>query len=224
MNDLTSFDKLFQEAQYPIDLFEKYFDYQDKFLSKEINDLSEIFKNQTKDMDYPEQIHYENLYNEFHFNFLNGTFPDMQNKATLILLYNTFDNNLKLLCDLLEKTLNIPISRNELKGSDLVKSRTFLVKLCGLNENVFKSAVWHDIDFFRQLRNCIVHNSSNISSLFKSQKNTIERFKKFDGFETDGIYFGLLKNDFLREIMKTISAFYQTLQDELKNNHRINLN
>lgn len=224
MKAFPNVDKIFEESRYPVDIFEKYFDYQDKFLLKEIDELNEKLKNKISDKDIEEQVHWINLYNEFHLDFLTGTFPDIQNKTSLIILYNTFENSLKSLCNILAKALQTPIAAADLKGDDLVKCKVFFVKLCGIDEKIFQTTTWKEIDCVRKLRNCVVHNDSDISTVIKKDKSIIKRFEKIDGFELIDKHFGLIKSDFLRDFLKTINSFYHILHQELKDIQKLNMN
>lgn len=224
MSTLIDFDKIFQDSKYPSDLFEKYFDYQDKFLSSEIKLINQNLNEKVKDKDIEEQVYWMNLFNEFHLDFLTGTFPDIQNKTSLTILYNVFENNFKTLCKLLGNALNTPIDYSDLNGDDLVKCKKFLIKFCGLDEKIFEIVNWKKIDCIRRIRNSIVHNESDISSILKKDKKIIDEFKKIDGFIIIDLHFGLLKSDFLRQFLTIINDFYNDLVIELKKTHKLKLN
>lgn len=223
MNTIIDFDKIFQDSKYPSDLFEKYFNYQNKFLSTEIAEMEQEMNEIVKNKSIEEQVSLTNSYYEYYIDFINGTFPDIQNKASLIILYNIFESNLKTLCNLLGKALNTPIDYSELSGDDIMKCKKFLIKFCGLNDRIFEIDSWRKIDCVRRIRNSIVHNGSNISSVLKKEKKIIAEFMLIDGFIVIDIHLGLLKSDFLKLFIIIINDFYNELIIELKRIHEYEL-
>ena len=224
MNTLIDFKRLFNQSKYPSDLFEKYFDYQDKFYSSEIKLIKRELQEKVKDKDIDEEIYWMNMFNEFQVDFLQGTFQDIQNKTSLILLYTVFENNFKQLCKLLGDELKTPIAYTDLSGDDLNKCKKYLIKLCGLNDGIFETDCWKKIDCVRKIRNCVVHNGSDITMVLRNDKKIIDEFKNINGFTLVDNGFGLLKNDFLRMFIKIADDFFKLLVAELKMNQKSGFN
>lgn len=224
MNSLVDFDKIFQGSKYMFDVFEKYFDYQDKFLSVEIDKLNQELDEKIKNKDYEEQVYWMDLYNEFYLNFLSGTFPDIQNKTSLVILFSVFESTLKKLCKSIGSELNTPLEYSELAGDDLAKCKKFLIKLCGINKETFESDCWRKIDCVRKIRNSLVHNDSDISSILEKNKYLIDDFKKCDGFNVIDGHLVLTKNEFLKQFIVIIVAFYSELETQLKNGKKLKMN
>ncbi len=215
MQTLIDFNKILNELKYPSELFEKYFNYQDKFLSTEIKQIDQELSKKVEGLNIEEEVYWINMYKEFHLDYLNGTFPDIQNKTSMIILYNTFENNLILLCKVLGEKLRTPIIYSELSGDVSIKCQKFLIKFCGVNSYLFENENWKKIDCIRRLRNSIVHNNSEILSIQKKHKKIIDEFKKIDGFVVLDSAFGLLKSDILRLFLKIINNFFEDLKIEL---------
>lgn len=224
MRTLIDFDKIFRESKYPSELFNKYFDYQDKFFSTQINLINQELNEKVKDKDIEEEIYWRNMFNKFQLNFLQGTFQDIQNKTSLTILYNVFENNLKQLCKLLGNAFKTPIDYSDLSGDDLSRCKKFLVKFCGINNEIFESDCWKKIDCVRRIRNCVVHNESDIAMVLKKDKKLITEFRKTNGFIIADNGFGLLKNDFLRMFILIINDFNILLATELKMNQKTGFN
>ena len=137
---------------------------------------------------------------------------------SLILLFNSFENNLKRFCIVLGKSINPPIDYSKLKGDEIVKCQNFLMDFCGVKEEIFKTDVWKKIDCIRRIRNSFVHNDSDISLILKKNKKIINEFKKVEGFSILDTHLCLLKSNFLRTILEIINTFHDILIVELKKN------
>lgn len=220
MSNINDFNEVLKNWSYPYELFEKYFNYQEVFLTKEINQISDELKSKIKDKEIEEQIHLENLYNEFYLDFLNGTFPDIQNKTSLVVLYKTFENNLIKICEILAKELNTPIEYSDLNGHMMEKCKKFLTKIIGLNNEIFNSENWKRIDCIREIRNNIVHNESDVSSILKKKKIIMKEFMKIEGFLIIDNRIGLIKNDFLKNVLIITKMFYNELIAALNNTQK----
>ena len=140
------------------------------------------------------------------------------------MLYNFFENSLKSLCKVLNEEFKTPIEFSELNGDDLVKCKKYLTKICGLNAKIFDTSNWKKIDCIRRLRNCAVHNFSDISSVLKMDGIIVNDFKKADGFVIVDNHFGILKKDFLMIILQLIIDFQNELTIELKRIQKLKMN
>jgi hypothetical protein len=221
MNTLLNISEILEKSKYPSELFEKYFEYQKQFLESELLRINNELNKKTKELDIELQIELINLYNESYLNFLEGTFPDIQNKTSLVLLFSTFEQNLKNTCKILGEELKTPIDYSDLNGDDLLKCKKFLIKFCGVNETIFNNENWKRIDFIRRIRNSIIHNNSEISSLIKKEKKIIEEFQKNYGFSIVSEHITIVKPNFLISFLKTIDLFQLELFEEIKKSQKL---
>jgi len=216
MNPTIDFNIILERSFYSIDIFNKYIEYQDKFLTSEIIKVNQELKDKVNDKELEEEIYCTDIYHEFYFSFLSGTFPDIQNKALLIIVFNTFENNFKNLCKLLGNTLNTPIDYTELKGDEIVKCKLFLIKLCRINYKVFETDIWKKIDCVRKIRNLIVHNDSDISSIINKDITIINYFKGCNGFTIiDNQTLGIIDSEFVKLFLSILKDFYKELLIEI---------
>ena len=224
MKAKADFDKILKDWSYPFQLFEKYLNNNKHFLKQEIKNINKELNEKQAGKPIEVQIDLENTYNEFYLNYLAGTFPDIQNKSALIILYNTIETTLVNLCKTLEEKLNTPLKHSDLHGHILEKCKKYLVKVIGIKDDVFKTETWEKIDAIREIRNCIVHNESNISQISKKGKKYVKDFTSFDGFILVNNVVGITNIDFLNEFLRLIKVFFDELIEELNNTQKLELN
>lgn len=99
-------------------------------------------------------------YNEF--------YPTTFHNSTLISLYSFFEFNLKHICFYLHRIQKFKIKPKDLAGENYIeKSKKYLTLVVGVDLSDL-DPIWNELTKFQQLRNCIVHNNSNIKQ--KDQK------------------------------------------------------
>lgn len=178
-----------------------------------------------------EQVNEINLNNEF-ISYFEGTFPDIQNKSNLILLFSVFERELKNLCLFLKKEFNIPIELNDLQGDDLVKCKVFLTKLCRIRKYIFEEKLWIELDTTRKLRNIVVHKSNDIGGILREKHSEspmiIREFEKISGFEiipnANKVAFFILTTHFLEYFLNNIQEFYEKIEKEFSYIYNISQN
>lgn len=111
------------------------------------------YENQGFNELYPyEDQHYQ--YNEF--------YPTTFNNATLLSLYSLFEFNLKSICIILHKNECYKIKLDDLNGRNYIeKSKKYLTLVVNLDLSDL-DVIWKEIVKYQQIRNCIVHNNSDI--------------------------------------------------------------
>lgn len=122
-------------------------------LRKSVQEQMDKYPNDAEDIgeQYSEQYYqYKNLY------------PATFNNSTLLTLYSFFEYNLKALCHTMNQQNKYNLTVDDLSGGNYIeKSKKYLRLVVGIEVDKF-SADWKMIEEYQQIRNCIVHNNSNI--------------------------------------------------------------
>lgn len=133
-----------------------------KQLSDNIDDLIKSNPNDQQEIhEWYEEQHYH--YNEF--------YPNTLNNSTFLSLYSFFEYNLKSICVSLNKYGSARVKPDDLSGRNYIeKAKKYLTLILELDLSSLEMS-WIEITKFQQLRNCIVHNNSNI---FKNKDQPIK--------------------------------------------------
>lgn len=163
------------------------FDTDIKYIRKYIDETIVLFDNE-----------YENAYNDFvaeydleheempgsairqimsvdpDLHFFGGFSPHFMKKSSFILLYSILEELLKIFCELAQKKLHLNLKPNDLQGSDIEKFYKYLKKVAEIDLDKTEKE-WGEIMDYRQIRNCIVHNYSNINNYSNKEKDTLKQ-------------------------------------------------
>lgn len=219
-----NFEKELKGFEATLEILEKYIDYHDGFLHKEVNETYKRLQQEKYGKEIEDQINLENLYHEFTLSYLESTFPDIQNKMTLVILFSVFEGMIKTTCTEIGNALRTPISYSDLRGPLIPQCMKFLTKFCGVNQSLFGNQGWQKIDSIRIIRNAIVHNESEVSNLMAERKHIMAQFSNVNGFYIFQDHVVFKTSDFSKYFISLLKDFFYNLHDEFKRNQVFNLN
>ena len=199
------------------------------FIRKYIGDTITLFNNE-----------YDNAYNDFlaeydiandeipgtmyrqimsvhpELNFFGGFSPHLLKKTSLIALYSIFEELLKTFCELAQKNLNLKIEPKDLNGSDIEKYLKYLKKVVEIDFSKM-DLEWKEINDYRHIRNCIVHNYVNINeSKNRDVLNKIINSNKFLSLVEDTGELYINHEDYLYSFIDLIEKFIKNLINEFE--------
>ena len=93
-------------------------------------------------------------------------YPDITRKGFIVSLLITLDDQFKVFCEILKEATGQTLKWNDLKGSSLERFILYSEKVCGL-KSVCNDLMRQKIRGLIEVRNCIVHNNSNIEGFGK---------------------------------------------------------
>jgi len=205
-SEINSFKEYIIDTRHSIqkqqDSFNSMIEEQKKKHPNNIEDLIEAYEGQ----------YYQ--YNEF--------YPATFNNSTLLSLYSLFEFNLKNLCLTLQNYAQYTKKLDKQSGDNYIqKSKNYLTLVVGLDLTGLDS-IWKELDDFRLLRNCIVHNNSNIIKQKKkpiTEQNPLYQIIKNNLYiklnETRGTF--IISNDkYLLDISERIEKYLITVIKKLE--------
>jgi|LSQX01.3.fsa_nt_gb hypothetical protein len=224
MKPSLSIESEFKKFEATIEILEKYIKYHDGFLISEVDNTKKRLEKEKIGKEIEAQIELENLYHDYILSYLESTFPDIQNKMTVIISFSLFEGILKSTCLTLAKALNSPIDYYELSGDLFSQCKIFLTKFCGISTELFGSQLWQKIDSIRLIRNGIVHNNSEVSEKLKRRKQIISQFAKINGFYIIQDQVAFKTRDFSIYFISLVREFLIELQKEFQKSQAFTLN
>ena len=147
------------------------------------DDLKTVLK-KTEEIEFPE--HEEFVEGE---SLISDIFPDITRKSFIVTLLIALDTQFKTYCDILSNATDQKLKWNNLKGSALERFILYSEKVCGV-ANVYESNSRKQLAALIEVRNCIVHNNSNIQG-FSKAKVIEELASKLDGLTIEDGYISL---------------------------------
>lgn len=129
-------------------------------ISERQNSFNDMIKENLKSYPNNEQIIYA-WFDDEHYQY-NEFYPTIFNNSTLLSIYSFFEFNLKNLCISMSKCEKFAGELDDLNDRNLIKkSKKYLTLIANLDLKDIES-IWVKITDFQKIRNCIVHNNSNI--------------------------------------------------------------
>jgi len=142
-----------------------------------IRDLKLVLR-RIEEIEFPE---YEEALEEE--SLIGDVFPDISRKGFIVTLLIALDDEFKNLCGILCEVTDQKLKWNDLRGSALERFITYSEKVCGIND-VYDNALKQDLIGLIEVRNCIVHNNSDLQGF--SKRKLIENFsKRLDGLSIE---------------------------------------
>lgn len=159
---------------------------------------------------YPDEYH---QYNTF--------YPNTFNNSTLLSIYSFFENHLKQICIRVQQIKTKAISVDDLAGRDLIdRSRQYLIKAAGADLSGMDK-LWNEIRNTQKIRNCIVHNNSNIikdraKPINKQELYPIIRTNKYLRLNEETGNFSISDEEFLIDAATRFSDYLRAVIDKLR--------
>jgi len=209
------------ELHLGFDTLERYLTITEEYLQKAEKDFDTHVGEQVKQLLQegipPEEIGDINeFYGEQHLDYAE-TFPGIFRNSFFVSAYSLLEHKMALFCSWLKKDNNISKDWSELKGSTLDKFKSYC-KLAYLTLN-YTDQTWQEINNYRIVRNCIVHNRGLIEGAkqrdklyaYANSKSIIENL--FIGVSVRSQPQIVLTKDFCKDVTKTMWDFlYNAVQ------------
>lgn len=184
---------------------------QDEFNSKIDNQMN-------LNPDGAQEIHefYEDEYYQF-----NEFYPSTFNNSTLIMIYSFFEYNLRSMCNYLHRIQGHKISLDDLQGNNYIeKSKKYLTLVVGLNLDDLEMT-WNKITKIQNIRNCIVHNNSNIRKSKKQDLKNSDLYKVIKSnpnlkLNEEKGTFSISDDQFLIDVIETVEIYLIEIVSKLK--------
>ena len=120
---------------------------------------------------------------------ISDIFPDITRKSFIVTLLIALDDQFKTYCEMLKDATGQNLKWNDLKGSALERFVTYSEKVCEI-KSVYDETTRQELIGLIEIRNCIVHNNSEIEGF--SKYRVIENFsKRSEGFNINDGYIAL---------------------------------
>ena len=120
---------------------------------------------------------------------ISDIFPDITRKSFIVTLLIALDDQFKTYCEILKDATGQNLKWNDLKGSALERFVTYSEKVCEI-KSVYDETTRQELIGLIEIRNCIVHNNSEIEGF--SKYRVIENFsKRSEGFNINDGYIAL---------------------------------
>lgn len=188
-------------------------------IKKQQDSFNKMIEEQVKSNPDNTQEIYE-WYEDQHYQY-NEFYPATFNNSTLLSLYSFFEFNLKHLCITLHRHKQYSIKLDDLSGQNYIeKSKKYLTLVANIDLTDLDST-WQEITKFQQIRNCIVHNNSNIikqkEQPLKNQPlyQTIKNNTNLKLNEDKGTFI-ISDDQFLLDVTDTIEMYLVTILKKLE--------
>lgn len=192
----------------PLDLdeLEEYLKITEEYLQKAKTDFETWFDEKTKGFTPKERDEFYELYGADYWQYAE-TFPRILRNSFLISACSLLEYKMAIICEWLKKDKQIPISWSDLRGDtpDQFKNYCKLARL----EFPFNDRLWQEINNYRRIRNCIVHNRGLIKEFQDKDKKGFISYLTKKGIisqDTNDQEIALTEQ-FCREVVKTIEVF-----------------
>jgi len=137
--------------------------------------------------------------------------------SLIVSIFSYFETQLKIICDVAQKLYNQKIKPEDLKGeSDIDGYRKYLDLIINLESASNKLKIWQTINYYRKLRNLIVHHNSNVKKGESKLYQYIINETEISLNEKTG-FFHIDKPSYIDKFCDDIKDYLCYLVDELKN-------
>lgn len=136
--------------------------------------------------------------------------------STIVSLYSWLESMLIEICDTIVKQTGFAFTINDLSNKNISGSaRTFLSKLTDIEFECVEKQ-WHEVTIFQKLRNCIVHNNSQIDK-DKVQPEIVKIIRKYGEINEQRTPspFYLNNVDILNRLLNTAEYFIAYIVSQL---------
>ncbi len=194
----------FDVSSLDLDELEEYLKITEEYLRKAKTDFGTWFDEKTKGFTPKERNEFYESYGADYWQYAE-TFPRILRNSFFVSAYSLLEYEMDVICRWLKKDKQLPISLSDLRGDtpDQFKNYCKLARL----EFPFNGRLWQEINNYRRIRNCIVHN-----------RGLIERAREERELRAYIIRKGIISQDtiaqeialteqFCKKVVKTIGVF-----------------
>jgi len=200
-----------------MDLFEQYLEVMEGFLETEAQKYRERLKDLREETRAGKRITQPSFVTEEDVINLDlqmlDHFTNILRKSFFVGLYTFLESRLMEICRS-QKRADSSQPLSDIPGKGIYKAKTYLVKVLGINFPFDTNPEWKEIqDYYRRLRNCIVHNEGRLDEGMKS-KEDLEALRDYVARKQTLSLPGkeiILHRDFCKEALDTIRKFFDSL-------------
>ncbi|WP_169237775.1 hypothetical protein [Candidatus Roseilinea sp. NK_OTU-006] len=152
---------------------------------------------------------------DYYFSWPKGRLTRLLRNSLLVSIYSFTEHSLIDICRFLRRK-DVKVSVSDIKGqNDIDKARIYIAKVLGASfpDN---SSEWAQIQTYRRIRNCIVHNDAYIDK-GSPDRRPIEQYAKDNAnllrLDKDSV---LLEQGFCEKMLDVIREFFILLSQNLR--------
>ncbi|MBC3847724.1 hypothetical protein H8K90_15105 [Winogradskyella echinorum] len=206
-----------QYIQAGIELISAYIEHSEIYNSLAITDYHKYKETEIVEHEYGANI-------MIHFRSIDGGtfdaedtitnhFPNLNRRATLVMVTSMFEKELKQLCDSLNSLLDINKPFKKEKGSLLANIKDYLCNVAKIKMNTSLEHNWSDLMCLQSLRNNIVHNFGKLAVSNTHLENYIRANKNIWIDKSRDI---CLNHEFLKDLVPSFIILCKELQEAIR--------
>jgi hypothetical protein len=192
---------------------EEYLKTTEKYLEKARTEWEAWFDEQTKHLTPEERNEIGESYSDTYWDYAE-TFPRILRNSFFVSAYSLLEHKMAIICRWLKKDKQIPISWSDLRGGTLDQFKNYC-KLASL-DLTYADQNWKEINDYRRIRNCIVHNRGLIKGS-REERDLRDYITPKGIISQDTIEEEIaLTEQFCKEVTKTIWRFLSKVIEAYK--------
>jgi hypothetical protein len=202
------------ELHIGFDELERYLEITEEYLQKAKAEFETWVDEESKTLSLEGRDEFNESYEQEYWDYAE-TFPRILRSSFFVSVYSLFENKMALICKWLKKDKQIIIGWRDLRGDTLDQFKLYC-KLGGLRIT-YDDQNWNEINEYRRIRNCIIHNRGLIQGA-NEEKKLLAYVKRKN--IVDDLFVGMsirsqpqiaLTAEFCKEVIKTMWAFLSTV-------------
>lgn len=140
-------------------------------------------------------------------------FTNILRKTFFVSLYTFLEVSLIERCRRLERKDETLLSVSDIRGKGIGQAMTYLTKVHRTDFSPGMSSEWNEIQHYRRLRNCIVHNAGILDNSLQQRQQLKEYINRNPGLSlsTGLVKEAILSADFCAQAIDTIARFLYAL-------------
>jgi hypothetical protein len=164
----------------------------------------------------PDGTSFEAFFNKHYGAWSEGRLTKLLRRSFLISLYSFTEYSLLDICRFLRRK-DVRVSVSDIKGqNDIDKAKIYIAKvLCA--DFPSTSSQWGEIQVSRRIRNCIVHNSSEVEESNADRKPIEDYIKANNGMLSLSGNEIILESEYCAKMLKITAEFFVLLRNSLLN-------
>jgi hypothetical protein len=144
--------------------------------------------------------------------------PDLFRKTVFINIFSFFEKSLNEICVNFKEKTNNKLGFIDMKGLGIDRAKIYLTKVMNINFSLLNKE-WEKLKSFKEVRNKLVHNYSEIES--NENEKWVKLQNKLKGLEFYSLnhYSEIrLEKGFIEFFIRTLKSFLEKLLEEIKIN------
>jgi hypothetical protein len=144
-------------------------------------------------------------------------FTNILRKTFFVSLYTFLEVSLIERCRRLERKDETLLPVSDIRGKGMAQAMTYLTKVHRTDFSPGMSSEWNEIQHYRRLRNCIVHNAGILDNNLQQRQQLKEYINRHPGLSlsTGLVEEVILSKDFCAQAIDTIARFLYALDKSM---------